>query len=87
MCNCSMQAIVYQNHYDTTMAALQVLFDNCNSPKLLLIRSKCLECMCTLAKNCGRDKTKEHEVDAVSISSNSNLNFKLVSFSNLTGII
>ncbi|XP_024634685.2 importin subunit beta-3 [Medicago truncatula] len=60
-----MPAIVYQNHYDTTMAALQVLFDNCNSPKLLLIRSKCLECVCTLVKNCGRDKIKENEVDAI----------------------
>jgi len=69
------------------MAALQVLFDNCNSPKLLLIRSKCLECVCTLVKNCGRDKIKEQEVDAVSISSNSYLNFKLVSCFNLIDVI
>lgn len=82
-----MQVIFYLNHYDTVMAALKVvLFDNSSSPNLLL-RSKSLECMCTLFNNFRQDKLKEDEVFVVSISSNSYLNFKLVSCFNLTGVM
>jgi hypothetical protein len=72
--NCCMQETFRQNHYETTVEALQVIvFDEHSLPRPL-ISAKCLECMVYLVMKVGSDNFKEQEADLVSTSADSVLN-------------